>query len=67
MTKVATQTKTSPAAKKIFQSNTFLQKVIHPEYEIMKTGQGEKIYIIYLDPSVAPKEEENKKGLFFLL
>lgn len=32
----------------------------------MKTGQGEKIYIIYLNPSVSPKKEENKKGLFFL-
>lgn len=52
-------TKTSPEARK-----KLLQKLIHPEHEIMKTWQGERI-TIYSIPSVPPKGEEKK--IFFLL
>ena len=54
-------TKPSPEARKNFYNTIFVQKVIHPEYEIMETCQGERI-IIYSIPSIPPK---GKEELFF--
>lgn len=65
LTKVA-YTKTSPGTKKFFRIRNILIKSYSPDYEIMKTGLGERV-IIYSIPSVPPKEEEDKKNFYFLL
>lgn len=51
--------------KKVFiKSNTFLQKVIDPENEIMKTEQGDRI-IIFFNSFCSSQRRRGMCGVFF--
>lgn len=64
MTKVA-YIKTSPGARKMFVEKVIHSyKVIDPESEIIKTGQGERI-MIYLIPSVPPRKRNIREIFTF--